>query len=466
MLIESVRKTIMSHRLFRDRDEILVGVSGGHDSVTLFHILKEISKDTGYKLYIAHVNHGVRGVESDGDEEYVRDMASANGVPFYSKKVDMNLYAKERGLSAEEAGREIRYSFFREILKKEMVGGKIAVAHNRNDQAETVLMRVMRGTGVDGLKGMDFVNGDIVRPLLNVPRADIEKYCEERGLEPRIDRTNFENIYARNKVRLELIPYIEKNFNQNLIDTVCRMSDIIRKDAEYLERVSEKEYRDIALCEKHNIVSLDNEKFKKLDMAIRYRVGRIAISKVLGNLEGLEEKHVRILSEFSEMSKTGKSIDLVRGLVAKLSYDKLSIEKSEKKSGIRYNYKMEIGKPLQIKEIGATIKSSLTDVDSVELGLKERYTKHFDYDEVSEDISIRNRLPGDKVHLLGMSGRKKLKDYYIDEKIPKDERDHIPLVEIDGEIVWIIGYRTSDKAKITSKTKTVLTIEYLKDKES
>lgn len=462
MLIKAVMDNIESHRLFEEGENVLIGVSGGHDSVVLLHVLKEIAKYKKYKLHIAHVNHGVRGEEADEDEEYVRKLAEVYGLPFYVKKADMNRYAKERNLSSEEAGREIRYSFFREILKTELKTGKIAVAHNKNDQAETVIMRVMRGTGIDGLKGMDFVNGDVVRPLLDVTRSEIEKYCEDHGLEPRVDRTNFENIYSRNKVRLELIPYIEDNFNSKITDALCRMSELARRDSDFLHRLAEREYGTTLVREKNDAVTLDNDKFKALDPAIRYRVARIAVLKLTGDIEGLEEKHLRILTEFSDMSKTGKSIDLLKGIKVKMTYGELSIEKSEKRSVIRYNYKVEVGESLKLKELGATLNSEVVEIGSFEGEAKETYSSCFDYDQISGDIFIRNRLPGDKVKFLGMNGRKKLKDYFIDEKVPQDERELTPLIEIDGEIAWIVGYRSTEKARVTANTKRVLVLEYLK----
>lgn len=463
MLIEAVINNIESYKLFKEGENILIGVSGGHDSVVLLHILKDIAKDKGYKLHIAHINHGVRGEEADGDEEYVRKLAETYGIPFYVKKADMNRYAKERNLSSEEAGREIRYSFFREILKTELKTGKIAVAHNKNDQAETLIMRIMRGTGIDGLKGMDFANGDVARPLLDVSRTEIEKYCEEHGLEPRVDRTNLENIYSRNKVRLELIPYIEDNFNPNITETLCRMSEVMRRDSDFLQDTAVKAYESVVLCEKNDAIVLDNEKFKLLDTAIKYRVARMAIFKLAGDLEGIEEKHIRILAEFSEVSKTGKNIDLIKGIRAKITYGELSIEKSEKKSVIRYNYKVEVGESLELKELGSTLNSKVVEIDSFEGESKETYSACFDYDQISGDIFIRNRLPGDKVKFLGMNGRKKLKDYFIDEKIPQVEREMTPLIEIDGEIAWIVGNRVTGKAKITANTKRVLLLEYLKN---
>lgn len=465
MLLDKVRKTISEQNMIKAREHIVIGVSGGHDSITLLHILNQLSIDMNFKLHIAHINHGIRGAESDGDEAYVAQLAAKLKIPFYSKKVNMDEYAKANKLSSEEAGREIRYSFFRELINEKLGSGKIAVAHNRNDQAETVLMRLMRGTGIDGLCGINYVNGDIIRPLLNISRGEIEEYCRVSGLNPRIDKTNFENIYARNKVRLELIPYIEQNFNPNLIDTLWRLTATVKRDAEYLNKIADAEYKRIGIGEAAECIMLNNVEFKALDTSIKYRVLRIGISKLLGSLEGISEIQLSRAVALSEKAKTGKSVNIIRGIVAKLSYDKLSLEKSEKTREISYNYKIGFNQTLKLPELKGSLRSEVLNIEDVFFEKNDKYMKYFDYDDIKEGIYVRSRLPGDKVQLNGMSGRKKLKDYYIDEKIPKGKREQIPILEIDGEIAWIIGYRLGEKAKLKPSTKRVLILEYSNDEE-
>ena len=204
-MIETVMNNIMENNLIEKNENIVVAVSGGADSMALLYALIEIRSVLDFNIIIAHVNHGVRGEDADSDQEFVRQKSIEMELPFYTINVDMNAYAKEQKISSEEAGRLLRYNFFREIIK-EKGSGKIAVAHNKNDQAETLLLRIMRGTGIDGLKGMDFISGDIIRPLLNISRDEIEKYIENNKIDTVLDKTNLLPIYNRNKVRLELLP--------------------------------------------------------------------------------------------------------------------------------------------------------------------------------------------------------------------------------------------------------------------
>ena len=207
-----------------EKEKLLLAVSGGPDSMAMLFAMKNLSETMGFKLFIAHVNHGVRGELALRDQVFVEKTAKELNIPYYTKNVDMVAYGKELGISSEDAGRLLRYGFFREVLSN-LGGGYICVAHNKNDQAETVLLRILRGTGVEGLKAMELISGDIIRPLINVERTEIEDYIRDNKIETMLDHTNLQAIYSRNKVRLELIPYIQENFNPNIIDSLCRLSD-------------------------------------------------------------------------------------------------------------------------------------------------------------------------------------------------------------------------------------------------
>ncbi|MEW8956858.1 tRNA lysidine(34) synthetase TilS, partial [Clostridium sp.] len=221
-MIVKVRDFVKENNMISKNDKVLVALSGGPDSICLIHILNELKDELGIEILAAHLNHCLRGEDANKDEEYVREFCKSLNIQCYVKRVDINRYAKERALSSEMAGREARYEFFND-LKEEFNINKIAVAHNLNDQAETVLMRLMRGTGIEGLIGIRPVRDNIyIRPILSLNRHEIEAYCEDNKLLPRIDKTNLETIYSRNKVRLELIPYIEKNFNEDIINTLNR----------------------------------------------------------------------------------------------------------------------------------------------------------------------------------------------------------------------------------------------------
>lgn len=457
---ERVAYTISKNKLITEGDNILLGVSGGPDSMVLLYVLRDIQNDIKFNLLVAHVNHGIRDKESDGDELYVKDVCKKMNIPIYSTKVNMNEYAKKHKLSSEEAGREIRYKFFREKLMK-IGGGKIAVAHNKNDQAETLILRFIRGTGIDGLKGMEYKNNDIIRPLLDVSRDEIEKYCKDNNINPRIDKTNKETKYRRNKVRLELIPYIEKNFNTGIIDTLVRTSRIMQTDSDFLNEYSSNKYKTILVKEEKDKVILDNEKFLGLHKGIKARVLRYSIEKLFGYLKGIEEKNINDILDLSSSKNTGKSLYIGNNVRVKINYNELILERITTENKVEFREKLDTNSFVCIECINTRFAARVINRNDYNINLKDRFIKYFDYDKIKGNLLIRNRKQGDRFIPLGMKGKKKIKDFFIDEKIPRDKRDKIPLIVDEEDVLWVVGYRISDKYKITDDTERVLEIKAL-----
>lgn len=458
---EQVLKAIKEHDLIEKGDNILIGVSGGADSIALLYVLLEIKEEIDFNIFIAHVNHGVRGDEALEDERYVEYTAKKLGLPYFSKRVNMNEYARAKKISSEEAGRELRYGFFREILSK-IGGGKIAVAHNKNDQAETLLLRFFRGTGIDGLKGMDYRNGDIIRPILGIERGEIEKYLRDKNIEFKIDRTNLEPVYNRNRIRLEVLPYIQEYYNQNIVDTLWRTSQLMSIDNGFLEEYSNKIYHKIVRSKDEYSIILDGKIFRREHRSIQNRIIRNCILELNGNLMGITMKHIEdIITLFLERG-TGKSITLINNLVAKTSYDDFIIERPNRKETKGSVHKIRINGSTYIDELGYEIKTEVNSIHNLVLDNSNRYKRYFDYDKINGNIYVRNRKDGDRFVPFGMEGCKKVKDYFIDEKIPKDERDKIPIITDDKNIIWIVGYRTSQLYRITENTKNVIAIQLIK----
>lgn len=454
-MFSTVRNNILNNNLITTNENIVVGVSGGPDSMALLYVLLDIRKELNFNIIVAHVNHGVRGDEALSDQLFVERKANELKIPYYFKNVDMDGYAKEMGITSEEAGRELRYGFFREILESNC-GGKIAVAHNKNDQAETLLLRIMRGTGIDGLKGMDFLAGDIIRPLLNISREEIEQYISIGKIETVLDKTNLIPIYSRNKVRLELLQYIKDNFNPNIINTLWRLSRTSNIDSKFLEEFTESRYNFIVKkVNKHSII-LDGVLFIKENKSIQSRIIRNVISKIMGNLQGISEQNITSLVELFERLETGKQLNLPNGIIGRISYNDLVIEKIEAEVVKDFDYILNIGCN-KFFELGLNICLSVEEGNKSNKYSKN--VKYFDYEKISGDIRIRNRKSGDKFVPFGMNGRKKVKDYFIDEKIPKELRDRIPLLVDDENIIWILGYATSELYKVTDTTKKILIIE-------
>lgn len=296
MLKENVLKTIKKYNLIEKGDSIVVGVSGGPDSICLLQILNELKEELKIKIYVAHVNHMLRK-EADEETEYVKKICENLGVEFFYKKVNIEEISKNEKLGTEEAGRNERYKFFDEILEKTN-SNKIATAHNSNDKVETVLLNVLRGSGISGLKGIEPIRGNkYIRPLIETLREDIEKYCTENNLKPKIDKTNLENIYKRNKIRNELIPYIKNEFNPNIIKTINRLSEVATEENEYMEKMAKIKYSECYITSNfekisQNQIVLDLKKFNSLELVIKRRVILYTISKVIGNTVGIEKVNI------------------------------------------------------------------------------------------------------------------------------------------------------------------------------
>jgi len=269
------------------------GISGGPDSMCMLHIINKIYKENSkinVNFVVAHVNHLIRA-EAKDDEQYVRDYCKMNNIEFYSKSIDVKKMANNNKIGVEEAGRVARYSFFDEVLKLTN-SNKIAIAHNKNDNAETIIMNIIRGTGISGLKGIEPKRGIYTRPLIECERAEIEEYCKNNRLNPRIDKTNFENEYSRNKIRNIAIPYIKSEFNPNIINTLNRLSDLVREEEEYIEKQIEISYQNMLVEENNKSITLDLKKFNIQEKVIKSRLVLYTITRLFGSSKGIEKIHI------------------------------------------------------------------------------------------------------------------------------------------------------------------------------
>ena len=287
MLKEEVLKTIKDNNLINEGDKSVIGVSGGPDSICLLHLLNNLTNTLKITIYVAHINHSIREV-ADMETKYVQDFCKKIGVECFVKKEDILSLAKKQKKGTEEVGRQVRYSFFDEILEKTN-SNKIATAHNSNDRAETVILNILRGSGISGLKGIEAIRDQkYIRPLINTDRESIEKYCEENNLEPKIDETNKENIYTRNKVRNVVIPYIKKEFNQNIIKTINRLSIVATEENDYLMKITKQEYANISNIE-NGIITLDLKRFNNLELVIKRRLILYTINEAIHTTNGIEK---------------------------------------------------------------------------------------------------------------------------------------------------------------------------------
>lgn len=291
MLKENVIDTIKRYNLIENGDNIVIGVSGGPDSICLLHILNELKQELNFNIYVAHINHSIRK-EADEETEYVQEFCKNLGVECFIKKIDVQKEAKDLKRGTEETGRKVRYEFFDEVLEKTK-SNKIATAHNNNDKVETILMNILRGSGTSGLKGIEPIReGKYIRPLIDIERKEIEKYCEENKLDPRIDKSNNENIYTRNKIRNVVIPYIKSEFNPNIISTINRLSEVATEENEYLDKITEETFNEILIEMQKKQITLDLKKFNNLELVIKRRIILYTINKLLSSIVGIEKINI------------------------------------------------------------------------------------------------------------------------------------------------------------------------------
>lgn len=301
MIKNKVIETIKKYNLIEENDKIILGVSGGPDSIAMLVLLNELKDIFKFEIVVAHINHGIRE-NAILDEEYVKNFCSNINVKFYCLHAKVLEYANEQKLGVEEAGRKIRYQFFDEILEKE-AAQKIAIAHNKNDNAETIIMNILRGSGSKGLIGIEPKQGKYIRPLIEIDRKDIEEFTEKNNLNPRIDESNFENEYTRNKIRNIVIPYIKQEFNPNIIEGLSRLSEIAKEQEEYINDEAQKQYKEVLIeeinlnkkvynIEKESTIILDLKKFNKLNKLIQKKIILYSIQNIFGTTKGIEKIHL------------------------------------------------------------------------------------------------------------------------------------------------------------------------------
>ncbi len=463
---QKILNTIRTGHLIEQGEGVVVGLSGGPDSVCLIHVLHSLSEELCIKLYAVHINHMLRDLEAKADEQYSDELCRELGIQFSAVQVDVGALAQAQGLSLEAAGREARYGeFFR--AAQAVGAAKVAVAHNRNDQAETVMMHIIRGSGMAGLVGMEYKRGNIIRPLLNVTRDEIERYCTEARLSPRTDSTNLTEEFTRNRVRLGLFPYIREKFGVDMVDSLCRLSAHAAQDNSFLDACAQSNYEDIVCMRGTGVIELSADKLLLLDPAIRNRVFRLALIHVAGSSTGFGSIHYMYLSELIIKGRTGGQTELPGGIRAIYSYGILKICNSGvvpvNVEPVRFCRAVNIPGTVFIPELDAEVTTSILSdfhIDKCRSLGYNPFMQFFDYVKLNKGMNIRNRQEGDIFKPFLSNGTKKLKEYFIDNKVPREQRGRIPLLCIGHEVVWVIGDKISDKFKVTENTKSIIKIVY------
>ena len=456
-MIKKIEAYMEQHHMIEEGDVIIAGVSGGADSVCLFYILEKYCKQKHAQLEVVHVNHGIRE-DAACDAEYVRRLCENAGVMFHLYEKDIPTLAQQWGVGSEEAGRRVRYEAFEEVRSEFGEKGKIAVAHNRNDQAETTLFHLLRGSGLTGLSGILPVRDRIIRPLLCVERKEIEAFLTENEKKWCIDFTNGENTYTRNKLRNVVFPYVEKEICAQSVSHIASAAEELAQVREYVEDMTAEAEKKV-LFKENNAVRIQVDAFKSLHSVIQKQLLLKALAYLVPSRKDFGSVHIYDLLGLFEKD-SGKQLHLPYKLTALREFDRVSIGRFE----VEPNSKWSAVAPLPGKielESGKYMEFTVFSADKLERIEQKTYTKWFDYDKIVNRLIVRKREAGDYLTINAQGAHKTIKEYFIEEKVPRTERDSRILLADGQHILWVIGMRISEAYKVTEHTKTVLQVAIL-----
>ncbi len=464
-LEQRVLNFIKRNNLLLSQHKLLVAVSGGPDSVCLLCILAKLQEELGIKLHVAHLNHLLRGAESEADAQYVSNLVRCLGIPATIGQRDVKAYQAQHYLSLEEAAREVRYAFLAEVARSIEVS-QVAVGHTIDDHIETILMHLIRGTGIRGLCGLQpsslWQSSEdsltIIRPLLSVSRQETVSYCHEHQLNPRIDTSNLSLSPLRNRIRLQLLPLLQ-SYNPHIAEALLRTARIATDDLAFLDGEIVRLWDEV-VQEKGSSIILDKERFGLLSSALQRHLLRTAIEKLLGNLKDIETRHIEeIMTALTKPA--GKRISLPRGLVFTIEYDKFLLGSDPAVlspfPALGAEFPLKIPGETQLP--GWRVEATIIGREEV-MEKKGEFTAYLDLGKTGDKLLVQPRQAGDRFQPLGMSQPKKLGEFMVDAKIPHAWRERIPIVCSPEHIIWVVGYRIDERVKVTDSTKQVLCLEF------
>lgn len=457
-MLAKVKNYAEKYQMLTSEDRVVVGVSGGADSICLLLVLLELQKEIGFDIVTVHVNHGLRGTEADVDEIFVKQFCEERGVSLEIYHADVAAIAKERKQSTEEAGREVRRGFFEQTRTKRG-GTKIALAHHQNDNAETFLFRLARGTGLKGLGGMAPVKDEYIRPLLCVDRGEIETYLCRQGISYCIDASNASDVYARNRIRNQVLPYIESELNAKAISHMNETMEQIRKVQGYLEDQTHA-YMEHCVFQTEKGYTIKSEIYQAIPEVLQPILLKNVLITICQKEKDLESVHLCQLHELFD-KQTGRKIDLPYHMEAKRVYEgvEICLKRDVQESVMEEMF-------YDLKQQTATFQWKNQNISCCILNkmqidgetLEKSNTKWFGCDIIKNGIGFRTRRPGDYITIHPDGRTQKLKSYFINEKIPEEERDNILLVADGSHIIWIVGYRVNCAYQVNENTKCVIEI--------
>ena len=468
-MLTRIREQMIRQDILHAGDRIVTGVSGGADSVCLLCVLSELRREFDLDLYAVHVHHGIRGTEADRDAAFTEALCRKLGVEYRIVYRDVPKLAELEGCSEEEMGRKLRYQVLEEC-RREWGCDWIAVAHNREDNAETILWNLCRGTGLTGLTGIRPVRDRIIRPLLMISREEIENWLAERGQEYCTDSTNLGEDYTRNRIRHRILPVLQEDVNRQSVRHITETGRRLAQLQDYLDRQIEKELQYVQRVS--GSISWTEAAYRNCDEMLRSEVILRLMREVSGKVQDFTAEHVQQVSDLYGR-EVGKQIHLPYGLVVRRTYEGIVLEETDRKEGAGDDEVRD-----QIYALEPT-SDQLTELLIPEAGVKIRYqilectenireivkkaesscTKWFDYDRICNTVVVRTRRTGDRLVIHPDGRSRKLKDYWIDRKVPREERARIWLLAAGSDVLWILGDRTGEGCRVEAQTRRVLMVQ-------
>ncbi len=456
---------IREKALLSPGDHVWVAVSGGIDSIVLLDVLLQIREDWQLTLGVLHLNHGIRGTESDADEAFVRRLAHAHGLKLHSEKRDVPRFARRHQLGLEEAARKQRYAFFETILAHSDFN-KVALGHQKNDQAETILENLLRGAGLTGLRGIPVRWGPFVWPLLWANRSDIRRYAKARGLKFRDDSSNVDVRFRRNRLRHELLPYLEKHFNPEIVKSLNQLGEVAAETENFLVAEAERTVRDCILARETTKIILDIHKFSDYFNSVQKYIFKHLLLQMGAKQSDLTFGKYRALLDLVQNRQKGKRVVISADLDVLLDHAGLVIEKRQTKSPISYTAR--IGESIFLPELGVLFQIKRSPkIEKSDLFQQDSSQEWVDFSKLEgKTLHIRTWRAGDRFIPLGMKNFKKVSDFLTDEKVPLHSRGRVLVLTADGHIVWLVGFRLDDRFKVTRKTKEMIHLKIQKMQEN
>ncbi len=455
-----VRKTVQEYNMITPGEHVIVAVSGGADSTALLLCLNKLSPDLAITLTVAHLNHRIRGLEGDADEEFVRQMAAEMNIPFVLEAIEVKKKAKETGRNIEELGRRFRYDFLQRAARR-LGAQKIAVGHNRNDQAETALFRFIRGSGFEGLSGIHpIVDGLIIRPLLECSRKSIIDYLKQQKASYKEDSSNKDLRYARNRIRWELLPYLESNFNPRIAETIAHEALLAREAWSFVNSQAKNCYDRLG-HPIENGISLQIKGLVDLHPALQKEVLRLALKGCLGSLRGIGYIHIRDIFNLCKRERNGDQIQLPRGSVAIRQPDALLLLRHAPPLSPSFSYELGVPGSCHVVEDEALFQCTIGNAPNRDTMKDKRFTQAFlEPSILPRSLTIRSRKPGDR---YGGPGHRKVKRMLINSKIPKAQRSILPMVAVGNDIIWIPGFRPARGFEAQPNSSNCVVIERVEE---